>query len=95
MAARRFASFSGVADANVRIDTTPAFRLAIRLEPSKFCTVPDDVTQLLNAIDSGDSQAADELLPLVYEELRRLAAFRMASESPGHTLQATALVHEA
>ena len=57
--------------------------------------MPDDVTQLLNAIDSGDSQAADQLLPLVYEELRRLAAFRMASESPGHTLQATALVHEA
>jgi RNA polymerase sigma factor (TIGR02999 family) len=54
-----------------------------------------DVTRLLGAIDHGDSKAAEELLPLVYEELRRLAAARMAQESPGHTLQATALVHEA
>jgi RNA polymerase sigma factor (TIGR02999 family) len=54
-----------------------------------------DVTRLLGAIDHGDSKAAEELLPLVYEELRRLAAARMARESPGHTLQATALVHEA
>ena len=54
-----------------------------------------DVTQLLNAIDAGDPQAADQLLPLVYEELRKLAAARMAQEKPGQTLQATALVHEA
>lgn len=54
-----------------------------------------DVTQLLHAIDSGDSKAAEDLLPLVYEELRRLAAHRMSNERPGHTLQATALVHEA
>ena len=54
-----------------------------------------DVTQLLNAIDAGDPQAADQLLPLVYEELRKLAAARMAREKPGQTLQATALVHEA
>jgi RNA polymerase sigma factor (TIGR02999 family) len=54
-----------------------------------------DVTRLLGAIDHGDSKAAEELLPLVYEELRRLAAVRMAQESPGQTLQATALVHEA
>ena len=54
-----------------------------------------DVTQLLNAIDAGDPQAADQLLPLVYEELRKLAAARMAQQSPGQTLQATALVHEA
>jgi DNA-directed RNA polymerase specialized sigma24 family protein len=54
-----------------------------------------DVTQLLNAIDSGDSKAAEELLPLVYEELRRLAAHKMAREKAGQTLQATALVHEA
>lgn len=54
-----------------------------------------EVTQLLHAIDSGDSKAAEELLPLVYEELRRLAAHRMANERSDHTLQATALVHEA
>ena len=54
-----------------------------------------DVTQLLHAIDSGDSKAAEDLLPLVYEELRRLAAHRMSNERPGHTLQATALVHAA
>jgi len=57
--------------------------------------MPGDVTQLLNAIDSGEPNASEELLPLVYEELRRLAAHRMAQERPGHTLQATALVHEA
>src|SRR5438067_3394604 len=54
-----------------------------------------DVTQLLNAIDRGDPQAADRLLPLVYDELRRLAAAQMACEKPGQTLDATALVHEA
>jgi RNA polymerase sigma factor (TIGR02999 family) len=54
-----------------------------------------DVTRLLNAIDQGDPQAAEELLPLVYEELRRLAAQRMAREAAGQTLQPTALVHEA
>ena len=54
-----------------------------------------DVTQLLNAIDAGDATAAEELLPLVYDELRRLAARRMAQEQPGQTLQPTALVHEA
>ena len=54
-----------------------------------------DVTRILNAIEQGDAKAADELLPLVYEELRRLAAQNMSRESPGQTLQATALVHEA
>ena len=54
-----------------------------------------DVTQILGAIQQGDPKAAGELLPLVYQELRRLAAFRMAKESPGQTLQPTALVHEA
>ena len=54
-----------------------------------------DVTQILNAIESGDAKAADQLLPLVYDELRRLAAAQMAHEKPGHTLDATALVHEA
>ncbi len=54
-----------------------------------------DVTQLLGALDAGDPRAGEQLLPLVYEELRRLAAVRMAQENPGQTLQATALVHEA
>jgi RNA polymerase sigma factor (TIGR02999 family) len=54
-----------------------------------------DVTQILNSIEQGDSSAAEQLLPLVYEELRKLAASKMAQEKPGQTLQATALVHEA
>lgn len=54
-----------------------------------------DVTQLLGTMNAGDPTAADRLLPLVYKELRRLAATRMAQEKPGQTLQATALVHEA
>jgi RNA polymerase sigma factor (TIGR02999 family) len=54
-----------------------------------------DVTRILNAIDHGDAQAANALLPLVYEELRKLAAAKMANEAAGHTLQPTALVHEA
>lgn len=54
-----------------------------------------DVTLLLNAIQKGDTAAADQLFPLVYQELRKLAAAKMAKERSGHTLQATALVHEA
>src|SRR5260221_11542270 len=54
-----------------------------------------DVTRILEAIQQGDGRAADELLPLVYEQLRRLAAHKMANEMPGQTLQPTALVHEA
>jgi RNA polymerase sigma factor (TIGR02999 family) len=54
-----------------------------------------DVTQLLSQIESGDPAAADELLPLVYDELRKLAAVKLANEKPGQTLEATALVHEA
>jgi RNA polymerase sigma factor (TIGR02999 family) len=54
-----------------------------------------DVTQILLAIDKGDPQAAEQLLPLVYDELRKLAAQKLAQETPGQTLQATALVHEA
>jgi RNA polymerase sigma factor (TIGR02999 family) len=54
-----------------------------------------DVTQILSAIEQGDGQAADRLLPLVYDELRRLAAHQLANEKPGQTLQPTALVHEA
>src|SRR5262245_45602454 len=54
-----------------------------------------DVTQILSAIEHGDPHAAAQLLPLVYDELRKLAAVRMAAEAPGQTLQPTALVHEA
>jgi RNA polymerase sigma factor (TIGR02999 family) len=54
-----------------------------------------EVTHILHAVEAGDPRAAEELLPLVYDELRRLAAARMAEEKPGQTLQATALVHEA
>lgn len=66
-------------------DRLPASRLAVMA----------DVTQLLSAIGSGDPRAAEELLPLVYDELRKLAAARLANEKAGHTLQPTALVHEA
>jgi len=54
-----------------------------------------DVTRILQAINRGDRKATDELLPVVYEELRLLAAQKLSRENPGHTLQATALVHEA
>jgi len=55
----------------------------------------NDVTRILSAIERGDTQAAERLLPLVYDELRKLAAQRLAREKPGQTLQATALVHDA
>ena len=55
----------------------------------------NDVTRILSAIDQGDPHAAEQLLPLVYDELRRLAGKKIADEAPGQTLQATALVHEA
>ena len=55
----------------------------------------DEVSQILNALENGDPHAADRLLPLVYDELRKLAGQKLASEKPGQTLQATALVHEA
>ncbi len=55
----------------------------------------NEVTRILSAIDQGDPRAAEQLLPLVYEELRKLAAQKLAQEKPGQTLQATALVHEA
>ncbi len=54
-----------------------------------------EVTRILSAIEEGDQLASEKLLPLVYDELRRLAAVKMAQEKPGQTLQATALVHEA
>jgi RNA polymerase sigma factor (TIGR02999 family) len=56
---------------------------------------PEQITQILEAVGSGDEQAAERLLPAVYDALRRLAAARMANEAPGQTLQPTALVHEA
>jgi len=55
----------------------------------------ESVTQILNALETGDSSRSEDLIPHVYQELRRLAAVRMAREQPGHTLQPTALVHEA
>jgi RNA polymerase sigma factor (TIGR02999 family) len=55
----------------------------------------NEVTQLLSAVERGEASAAEDLLPLVYEELRRLAGSKMARERPGQTLQPTALVHEA
>ena len=54
-----------------------------------------DVTRILSQIEEGDGKAAEQLLPLVYDELRKLAGQKMAQEAPGQTLQATALVHEA
>ena len=54
-----------------------------------------DVTRILSAIEQGDAQASEQLLPLVYEELRKLAAHKMAQEAPGQTLQTTGLAHEA
>src|SRR5262245_18442574 len=62
--------------------------------PSPEPTAMSEVTQILSAIEQGDPHAAERLLPLVYGELRRLAAQRLAQEAPGQTLQATALVHE-
>src|SRR5512144_2970976 len=60
-----------------------------------FCGSMSEVTRILEQIESGDPRAAEELLPLVYEELRKLAAAKLAMEKPGQTLLATALVHEA
>lgn len=61
----------------------------------RYSDVMSDVTQILSQIEQGDPNAAEELLPLVYQELRQLAAARLANEKPGQTLQATALVHDA
>src|SRR5262249_54523177 len=74
-------------------------RAVILLSSSLPWTAPmppmSDVTRILSAIEQGDPHAASQLLPLVYDELRRLAAAKLAQEKPGQTLQATALVHEA
>lgn len=66
-----------------------------RIIPQWHGLAMSDVTQILSQIECGDPSAADQLLPLVYEELRKLAAARLAQENPGQTLQATGLVHEA
>ena len=63
--------------------------------PAAPARATGDVTLILSRIEQGEPQAAEQLLPLVYEELRKLAAAKMAQEKPGQTLQATALVHEA
>src|SRR5438270_2914842 len=63
--------------------------------PSRASPPMNEVTRILSAIDAGDPHAAEQLLPLVYQELRRLAAQKLAREAPGQTLDATALVHEA
>src|SRR6266850_2098486 len=70
-------------------------RLTVGIAQPRSISEMSDVTQILSAIEQGDAKAADKLLPLVYEELRKLAAHRMAKEAAGQTLQATALVHEA
>lgn len=69
-------------------------RLSVRCFGNNL-TGMNEVTRLLNAVEGGDAHAAEQLLPLVYEELRKLAAHKLAQEKPGQTLQATALVHEA
>jgi RNA polymerase sigma factor (TIGR02999 family) len=69
-------------------------RFLATIRPLDSVVMPE-ITQLLSAAAAGDRQAAADLLPLVYDELRKLAAARMAAENPGHTLDATALVHEA
>jgi len=69
--------------------------IAIPVSVEDDCSVRSDVTQILHAIEAGDSSASESLLPLVYDELRALADTRLAREQPGQTLQATALVHEA
>jgi RNA polymerase sigma factor (TIGR02999 family) len=70
--------------------------LSFRVSPAGLSHhTMNDVTRILSAIDQGDPRATEQLLPLVYDELRKLAAARLAQEKPGQTLQATALVHEA
>src|SRR5262245_33434417 len=71
------------------------FLLALWLCLSDRIELMSDVTRLLSAIEQGDCRASEQLLPLIYDELRKLAAQRLAQERPGQTLQATALVHEA
>ena len=78
-----------------QLDCAAGFGILILLVRILKVTAMSDVTRILSQIESGDPDAADQLLPLVYDELRKLAAARMAQENPGQTLQATALVHDA
>jgi RNA polymerase sigma factor (TIGR02999 family) len=73
----------------------PGPRPARRKSQRERLTVMNDVTRILSAIEQGEPEAAEQLVPLVYDELRKLAAQRLANEKPGQTFQATALVHEA
>jgi RNA polymerase sigma factor (TIGR02999 family) len=75
--------------------STPARKVAVRPPLGYVERTMSDVTRLLAQMEQGDPAAANQLLPLVYEELRQLAAARLAHEKPGQTIQATALVHEA
>jgi RNA polymerase sigma factor (TIGR02999 family) len=70
-------------------------KMAGRVATDYALSVMNDVSAILNAVEQGDPHAAEQLLPLVYDELRKLAAVKLAQEAPGQTLQATALVHEA
>jgi RNA polymerase sigma factor (TIGR02999 family) len=81
----------------IRVRLQPNGALSAKISESQggIIGVMTDVTKILSQIESGDPTAAEQLLPLVYDELRRLAAHRIAREKPGQTLQATALVHEA
>ena len=78
---------------NVLTEAEQIFWQAAARDDSLYCV--SDVTRVIEAVQRGDAKAADELLPLVYEELRKLAASKMANEAAGNTLQPTALVHEA
>ena len=79
------------------IDLVPATlqRMLWNARRDRIISTMSDVTHILSQIESGDAEAAESLLPIVYEELRKLAAAKLAQEKPGQTLQATALVHEA
>src|SRR5207244_3583855 len=76
------------------MNAQPGYTAAIRLSLSTLSPAMTEVTRILSAIEQGDPHAAEQLLPLVYDELRKLAAQKLAQEKPGQTLQATALVHE-
>jgi RNA polymerase sigma factor (TIGR02999 family) len=97
---RRDLAFRSLANAfSARDDCGPDGILTLVIQPLGFVahSVPpmSEVTRILSALEQGDPHAAEQLLPLVYEELRKLAAQQLAHEKPGQTLQATALVHEA
>ena len=80
----------------MQVDLAPRLAVLAMIAAVKLkVTAMSDVTQILSQIEQGDPSAAEQLLPLVYEELRKLAAARLANEKPGQTLQATALVHDA